>query len=213
MVEPATPPPAAPPAAPPPTAPPPATPPAEAPKAEAPPPAAPPPKPEAKPETLLGAEKIVPEKYELKMPDGSPLDKEAITRVESYAKANKLSNEEAQKLLEVENTAVKAFAEKAHAEAETVKATWLEGSKNDKEIGGDNLAKNVEVSHRVLDKFGSPLLKQILNETGTGNHPELIRMLSRIGKEFSEDELIPGKPPTQPAPKTDPANKLYPNQK
>lgn len=216
MVEPATPPPAAEPETPPAAIPPPATPPAppaaEPPKAEA-PPAAPPVTPEAKKETLLGAAKIVPEKYELKIPDGSPLDKEALARVEDYAKANKLSNEEAQKLLEVENTAVKAYAEKTLKESEAAKASWLDGSKNDKEIGGDKLARNVELSRRVVDKFGSPLLKQIFNETGTGNHPELIRMLSRIGDAIGEDQLVIGKVGSPAQEKPDPAKKLFPNQK
>lgn len=167
---------------------------------------------EEKKETLLGAAKIVPEKYELKLPDGSPLDKEALTRVENYAKANKLSNEEAQNLLEVENTAVKAFANKAHADSEAAKASWLEASKNDQEVGGQNLAQNVEMSRRVVEKFGSPLLKQIFNDTGTGNHPELIRMLSRIGKAIGEDQLVVGKVGSQPE-KVPAEKKLYPNQK
>lgn len=214
MVDPATPPPAEAPVEKPaekPVETPPAEKPAEKP-AEA-PKETPPVKPEAKPETLLGAAKIVPEKYELKMPEGSPLDKDAIARVEAYAKANKFSNEEAQKLLEVENTAVKAFADKAHAQSEADKATWLESTKNDQEIGGQNLSQNVEWSRRVVDKFGSPLLKQIFNDTGTGNHPELIRMLSRIGKAMGDDQLVVGKVGTQTAEKVDASKKLYPNQK
>lgn len=213
MVDPATPPPAAPPVVTPPVAPPPVVtpPPVEPPKGE--PPVAPPEKPEAKPETLLGAAKIVPEKYELIMPEGSPLDQEAMTRVENYAKANKFSNEEAQKLLEVENTAVKAYAQKANAQMEADKASWLEGSKNDKEIGGQNLNQNVELSRRVVEKFGSPMLKQIFNETGTGNHPELIRMLSRIGKAIGDDQLVIGRTAAKPEEKITPDKKLYPNQK
>lgn len=215
MVDPATPPPAAPPVVPPPAVPPPATPPAtplaEPPKAE--PPVAPPAKPEAKPDTLLGAAKIVPEKYELKMPEGSPLDQEALTRVETYAKANKLSNEEAQKLLEVENTAVKTFAEQQQTKMETLKNTWAEESKNDKEFGGQAFAQNVELSRRVVEKFGSQAFKAALNETGLGNHPELIRMLSRIGKAVGEDELVVGKTAAGKETPTDPSKKLYPNQK
>jgi hypothetical protein len=211
MVDPATPPPAEAPVVPPPVVPP-ATPPVEPPKVE--PPVVPPVKPEVKPETLLGAAKIVPEKYELKMPEGSPLDKtEAITRVEAYAKANKLSNEEAQQLLEVENTAVKTFADKQQAQMHTLRTTWAEESKNDKEFGGDNFAQNVELSRRVVDKFGSAAFRAALNDTGLGNHPELIRMLSRIGKAVGEDELVVGKTATGKEAPKDPAKTLYPNQK
>lgn len=174
---------------------------------------APPVKPEAKPETLLGAAKIVPEKYELKMPDGSPLDPEAITRVETYAKANKLSNEEAQQLLEVEHTAVKSFADKQNANMETLKNTWAEESKNDKEFGGQAFAQNVELSRRVVDKFGSVQFKAALNDTGLGNHPELIRMLSRIGKAIGEDELVVGRTAAKQEEKVTADKKLYPNQK
>lgn len=210
MVETVTPPPAEKPVVPP-VEKPPITPPVEPPKAEEKVPPVKPP--EDKKESLLGAAKIVPEKYELKMPDGSPLDKEAITRVENFAKANKLSNEEAQQVLEVENTAVKTFADKQQADMEQTKKTWLDQSTNDKEFGGENLGKNVELSRRVVDKFGSQEFRNALNETGLGNHPELIRMLSRIGKAIGEDELVIGRTGAKPEDKPDVAKKLYPNQK
>lgn len=43
-----------------------------------------------------------------------------------------------------------------------------------------------------MDKFGSPELKQYLNETGLGNHPELVRIFANIGKAMSEDGLVTG---------------------
>ncbi len=49
---------------------------------------------------------------------------------------------------------------------------------------------NVELAKRVVDRFGTDPLKKSLSESGLGNHPELVRLLVRIGKSMSEDQLV-----------------------
>jgi len=41
-----------------------------------------------------------------------------------------------------------------------------------------------------VNKFGSPNLIKTLDETGFGDHPELIRLLSKIGKTMKEDDFV-----------------------
>ena len=60
------------------------------------------------------------------------------------------------------------------------------------EIGGANLTKNVEMAKRVMDTFASPELKKLLNDTGLGNHPELVKVFAKVGAKMSEDSFIPG---------------------
>ena len=127
-----------------------------------------------------------PEKYELKLPDGSHLGDGALDRTAAYARKQGLSNEEAQELLNRENSAVVDYVESVKKQAEV----WAEDSKADSEIGGDNLAKNCELAKRALDKFGSEALRDALNESGFGNHPEVVRVFSRIGKAMSEDQIV-----------------------
>lgn len=143
------------------------------------------------------AKPVVPEKYDLKLPDGSRLEAAHVEKIASYSKEHGLSNEQAQKLLERDNSLVADFFDGQKAQFEANKTAWLEESKTDKEIGGDSLGKNAELSKRVLDRFGTEKFKQLLDETGAGNHPEFIRVFTRIGRLMSEDQFVmPGTQPT-----------------
>lgn len=153
---------------------------------------------EAKPETketkpTEGEKKALPEKYELKLPKDSALSPEHVEKLSAYAKEQGLSNEQAQGLLERESQAVSEYAATQMAKMKEVQDSWLETAKNDKEIGGEALKQNAELSKRVLERYSTPEFRKELNKTGLGNHPELVRVFSRIGKAMSEDQLvIPG---------------------
>lgn len=136
--------------------------------------------------------KVVPEKYDLKLPEGALLDGDDVERIAAYAREQGLSQEQAQKVMERDNAVLASFADRQKALAEEARNTWAEAAKTDKEIGGDNFVKSAEMARRVLDRFGSEEFKQQLNETGFGNHPELIRILSRVGKLLANDTTILG---------------------
>lgn len=149
-------------------------------------------------------EPVVPESYDLKMPEGVELDKAAADEFTAIAKELKLDQVTAQKLADV---AAKQAQRQVEAHAQQV-ASWVEQVKTDKEIGGDKLDENLGVARKAIDTFGSPELKELLSSTGMGNHPEVIKLAYKVGKAISEDGFVKGTPP---GPETDPAKKLYPN--
>ena len=69
---------------------------------------------------------------------------------------------------------------------------WAADVKADKEIGGDKLTANLSSAQRALDQFGTPELKEYLNTTGLGNHPDLVKTFVKIGKAMSEDGMVDG---------------------
>jgi hypothetical protein len=139
------------------------------------------PKSEAKP--AEPAKPVAPEKYDLKLPEDSLLEAQHVDKIKALAKQNGLSNADAQALLDSEHNSVVTYIEEK-------KTVWLKQVTEDKEIGGDNLNRNVELAHRVLEKHGTAELKNELNRTGYGNHPELVRFLVRLGKASGEDQLV-----------------------
>lgn len=143
----------------------------------------------------------VPEKYDLKLPDGSLLEASHIERISSFAKEKGLSNEMAQSLLEREHGAVSSYAEAQKQNYNKTVDSWAKLVEADSEIGGEGYKKNVELASRVIKRFGSESLVKALNETGYGNHPELVRAFTRIGKAMTEDQLVmPGtQPPAKPS--------------
>lgn len=167
---------------------------------------------EAKPETKEtkpadGEKKALPEKYELKLPKDSALSPEHIEKLSAYAKEQGLSNEQAQGLLERESQAVSEYASSQLAKMKEAQESWVETAKGDKEIGGEAFKQNAELAKRVVERYATEDFRKELNKTGLGNHPELLRVFTRIGKAMSEDQLvIPG---VQTAGKKSIASVLY----
>ena len=150
-------------------------------------------------------EPVVPETYELKMPEGVELDQAATTEFTAIAKELKLDQEAAQKLADI---GAKMAQRQVEAHAQLVE-TWTEQVKTDKDIGGDNLAENLGVARKAIDTFGSPELKALLNSTGLGNHPEVVKLAFKVGKAISEDGFVSGAPKGNTP--NDPAKRLFPN--
>ena len=66
---------------------------------------------------------------------------------------------------------------------------WEAELRADKDMGGQAFEANVSVARRAIERFGSPALKQLLNDTGLGNHPELARFALRVGRALAEDSV------------------------
>lgn len=135
-----------------------------------------------------------PEKYEFKAGEGVELDQEALKDFEPLARELNLNNEQAQKLVDMYGTKLLPMVQKQQAEAwQKQTEGWAEAVKADKEIGGANLTSSISTAQRALETFGTPVLKEYLNTTGLGNHPELIKVFVKVGKAMSEDGMVTGK--------------------
>lgn len=140
--------------------------------------------------TEEAAKEGAPEQYEsFKAPEGSEFDADFVKAYSDVAKELNLSQKDAQKLLDKVSPVVR---ERQEAQINAVRDGWAEAAKTDKEFGGDKLSANLAVAKTALDKFGTPELKGLMNQTGLGNHPELIRFFYRAGKAISEDTFVGG---------------------
>ncbi|MCE0438261.1 peptidase [Klebsiella pneumoniae] len=134
-----------------------------------------------------------PEKYDFQAGEGVELDAEALKDFEPVARELNLTNEQAQKLVDA-YPKILAGVQQRQAEAwQAQTEEWAATVKADKEIGGDKLTANLGVAQRALDTFGTPELKEYLNGTGLGNHPELVKAFIKVGKAMSEDGMVTGK--------------------
>lgn len=143
--------------------------------------------------------KEVPEKYDLKLQKDSLLDADHIERIAEYAKKQGLSNDEAQAVLERDENAVSTFQARQTEELEKLSKNWINDARADKEYGGKDFDKNIHLANQVIRKFASPELQEILVNTRYGNHPELIRVFTKIGKAMGDDTLeLGGQAPAVP---------------
>ena len=155
-------------------------------------PAEPAAKPEEKPAEPEGA----PEAYEFVPPEGHVLDDGVIGKFSEVAKELNLSQTNAQKVLDV---MAPAIAERQQAALQTMTAEWADSARADKEFGGDKLDENLAIAKTALEKFATPEFRTLLNDTGLGNHPEVLRVFVRAGKAISPDTVVTGKQAPAPA--------------
>ncbi|OVZ82195.1 peptidase [Yersinia kristensenii] len=133
-----------------------------------------------------------PEKYEFKATaEGQDLDAEALATFEPVARELGLSQEQAQKLVDIYGKDIVPKLQQKQAEAwQQQTEQWGNDVKADKEIGGDKLTANIGMAQKALDQFGTPELRTYLEQTGLGNHPDLVRFCVKIGKSMGEDSMV-----------------------
>ncbi len=133
----------------------------------------------------------------IELGEDSLLAKEDVQRLEKYSAENKLSTEKATEVLGLVEKGIEDHIKRwdegeSDRNIQTVNEQgdkWKKATSEDKELGGENLKQTAALANRVINQYGSPELKKALDVSGLGNHPELVRMLSRIGKAGSDDTL------------------------
>ena len=164
------------------------------------------------------APKGAPEEYEFntQVADApEELDPDVVTAFGDVAKDLDLPQEAAQKVLDKMAPVIQAKQAKV---LEQVRSDWANQSQTDQEFGGESLAENLDVAKQALNAFGTDAFKSLLQETGFGNHPEIIRFMYRAGKAISEDSYVGNSEGANPRGSNIPkdfngiANALYSNQ-
>lgn len=149
-------------------------------------------------------------KYSLTMPDGVEVDHELLDAMGSDFKELGLTNGQAQKLADkFIETQSRRGAAQAENWANRVQG-WADEARRDRDIGGHKWQGTVSSAQRALSTLGTPALREYLNVSGGGNHPELIRIFAKVGSMIREDN-----PPTGGADgggrKAETAHLLFPN--
>ncbi len=163
-------------------------------------------------------------KYELKMPDGVEIDQSLLDELSPEFKEIGLTTGQAQKLADRFAAHQRKQADEYMSEPlgqYTAAAshyfrengtpdTWADTAKSDKDIGRDKWAATTLSAARAVNALGTPELKAFLNASGSGNHPELIRVFAKVGNMISEDDPASGGMEGQGRP-AEPAYSLFPN--
>lgn len=133
---------------------------------------------------------VVPEdgKYNVTLPDDMAVDQVLLDAISPAMKEAGLTGKQA-------NVLAAAFAAHKLAQVEQWGQTvgqWAKDAQADPEIGGVNWDTTKANSQRFVNQFGTPKLKEYLNQTGAGNHPEVIRIMAKAGAVISEDKPTGG---------------------
>lgn len=150
----------------------------------------------------------------MKLPEGVTLDLESPVTKSFLSLANelKLTPEQAQKFVDLQVQSATEASERGSSSHAEMVGGWRTALEADPEIGGPKLTETLRQSNRIVDQFGTPKLKEALQLTGFGNHPEFGRLLAKIAPFITEPPPIGGGNKGGGGPKPT-VNDLYPEQK
>jgi hypothetical protein len=127
-----------------------------------------------------------PDKYAFKKPDKLPQgvvwDENIVKEYSGVAHKFGLTPKQANGLMDF-------YMGKQIEGGDRVIATLEQGTKALKEDWKEDYDKNVAIAVRAVDELAPPEIKEILNSTGLGNHPAMVKWMADIGKEFLESKI------------------------
>lgn len=138
---------------------------------------------------------------DIKTPEGFEVDDEIKGEFMTAAKEIGLSQKGAERLVGIQT---KLQERQAAATAKLIEG-WAKDVKADKEIGGKDYDANTAAGRQFLADFGNEQVAVLLDKTGLGNHPEVVRMFVRAGKAMGEARAEKG---DKSAGKTDKATEI-----
>lgn len=145
------------------------------------------------------------------VPEGFDYDDGKVSEFATLARELNLSQEQAQKLVDLHVRHWLGFEEQTRAQSEE----WRKQTMNDPEFGGQKFVQSLQDAHRFVNAFGGEKLRIALDTTGAGNHPEIFKAFALAGRLLGEDRLVKGAGAAPAGGRTfaDLANTLYPDMK
>ena len=131
----------------------------------------------------------VPVQYNFKQEYG--FSAEDNTKLTDVFKKAKLSQEQADILLNAYHGDITNLGQQFDNVLQTAivnqRNTWANQVKADSELGGQNFANTKLNIGRVMQQFGTPELKNFLNESGLGYNPDFVRFMNKVGTLIGND--------------------------
>ena len=133
------------------------------------------------------AEQTVPDKYEdFKVDPEVNVNANMQNEFKEIAKSMKLTQDQAQSLVDLQIKYAKAQGETNMTQYRQTVDAW---KKETIQALGNGYQQELGIAAKALNRFGSPELRQLLNDSGLGNHKEVVLFFNKIGKAISEDTM------------------------
>ena len=129
-----------------------------------------------------------PEAYaDFNLPEGIEIDKGVLDGVKAQFKAAGYTQEQAQAAIDLH---IANQTEQQEVFLQTRKE-WVNEIKADKEFGGDKFDTTVKGAQLALRKFDADgKMVELLETSGFGDHPGVIKFLARIHQAMGEDKVF-----------------------
>ena len=159
---------------------------------------------------------------DLKFPEGFDRNEDALKTLTDALADEKLSPQErAQALVDLYTGGMQEAADAVATQWREERSKWVEATKALPKIGGDKLDASLGKIAKLIDEFGVTTdthgvvskelgeeFRQIMDDSGLGDHPTIVRFLVNVADAFSEGKPVSGDPAGSDRTQ---AQKMYPN--
>jgi hypothetical protein len=118
---------------------------------------------------------------------GDTADPDMVNWFKNAAFEAGLTEANAQKIMDSYNEKALAYQSEFNAVQELEAAESIKELKNDFGLAYD---QKVESARRAVTEFGGQELKDVLDQTGLGNNPTIVKAFAQVGEYLSEDKLV-----------------------
>lgn len=157
---------------------------------------------DAKPTPPVEAEKPVPPvesapvKYEpFKLPEGFQVDEKDMGELTGILGEAKVPQEAGQKLVDLYVREMEKIATTQQASWQKTLDDWKNDVLADPELGGNRLQTVLKRCGSVLEQFGTPELRKMLEVSGMGNNIEMVRFVNKVAEFVGEPKPVPAQKP------------------
>ncbi len=144
--------------------------------------------------TLLTAQNATrsEDEYVFEFSPDTVVDTALIDSFKSFAALNNMSVESAKQMAAFYESYIQKNSDTLARQAVTQAEEMAQACAHDKEFGGARFQENLRYARAALTRFDDGTLTKILNESGFGSHPEVVRFMYRVGKSIGEKTMAVG---------------------
>jgi hypothetical protein len=126
---------------------------------------------------------------DIALPDGFKANPEVMAELTAFINEHGLDKAAAEKLTPVGVKIAESAVKQINDGYETTRAGWRDQVANDPILGSK---EQMLIADKGLEAYGTPALRELLDKTGIGDNPEVIRAFHKIGKRVAEDVIERG---------------------
>tara|TARA_R110000787_G_scaffold225139_3_gene333130 strand:+ start:280 stop:921 length:642 start_codon:yes stop_codon:yes gene_type:complete len=151
---------------------------------------------------------------EYNVPEGFEINDSMKTELDGLFKDSNINPETAQKIVDKHFEILGERRSSYDDHIENQRQEWASEAMSDKEFGGASLSENMLGARKAMNSFSQPAVSKdgkavlhqegpmkgqqmseveaLMNESGWGNHPAMIRVFHRVNQAMSEDSFVQG---------------------
>lgn len=131
---------------------------------------------------------------EFELPEGYQISDENLGALRQYAADYGIDKAGAQELIDYHVSVLEQQQEAQMAGWEALKSDWANQARSDKALqdSAGNIDQSLSIAKKGVESLGGKELLEVLNMTGVGSHPAVIKAFKIVGENLEGGKIVSG---------------------